>query len=125
MMRGLESQMRGLALTRTLAAMRTLRWAVLYGAAARIWDRGCSATLLQSFSMVSWHFVSADFDTRGAMECCSGRAQLHPVMFDGVAVQWHCMAAGCLVELSRLPQPRLAGCRPHDAAQALKRSTPA
>ena len=42
-----------------------------------------------------------------------------------MAVQWHCTAAGCLVEVSRLPQPVCAGCRPHAAAQALKRSTQA
>ena len=59
MMRGLESQMRGLALIRTLAAMRTLRWAAQYEAAARICYRRCSATLVQSYSMVSWHFVNA------------------------------------------------------------------
>ena len=52
--------------------------------------------------------------------------QMHyPVMLNEFAVQWHCMAAGCLVELNRLPQPVSAGCRPHGAAQALKCSTQA
>ena len=58
MMRGLGNQMRGLALSGTLAVMRTLRWAALSEAAARLCSRWSSTSLLQSCSIVSWPFVS-------------------------------------------------------------------